>query len=105
MDTPLIILVYPKIDYEDNYAYHWVPFSLLTIAKALSTNKANEVAIFDGNQRDMNEWEMFLTDKIQRALCIGFSVMTHKTKKTAPKRSVENSVTLFIQVKPMRTCL
>ena len=32
---PLVILAYPRVEHEKDYLYHWMPFSLLTIAKLL----------------------------------------------------------------------
>lgn len=73
---PLVILLYPKINHEKNYVYFWMPFSLLTIAQSLLKEGIADVAIFDGNQSDDQEWERFLDEHLDRAICIGVSIMT-----------------------------
>lgn len=73
---PLVILLYPKIDHEKNYVYFWMPFSLLTIAQSLMNEGIADVALFDGNQSDDQEWDRFLNDNLDRAACIGVSIMT-----------------------------
>lgn len=75
VDRPLVILVYPQVEHEKDYLYHWMPFSLLTIAKPLMDNGV-EVVIFDGNQRPQTEWPGFLDEHADRAMCIGISIMT-----------------------------
>jgi len=72
----LVILAYPKIDHEKDYVYFWMPFSLLSIAKMLLDEGNTEVLLFDGNQSDEAEWERFLDRHLDRAICIGLSVMT-----------------------------
>ena len=54
---PLVILGYPKIDHEKDYVYFWMPFSLLTVARALRETSDVDVVLFDGNQRSIQEWE------------------------------------------------
>lgn len=76
MTRPLVILAYPKIDHEKNYVYFWMPFSTLAIAKVLLDHDLAEVVLFDGNQDDESAWVRFLDEHADRALCIGFSVMT-----------------------------
>lgn len=71
---PLVILAYPRVEHEKDYVYHWMPFSLLTIAQRLLDDV--DVLIFDGNQRSEVEWSRFLDAHLGRAICIGFSVMT-----------------------------
>ncbi|PPJ25640.1 B12-binding domain-containing radical SAM protein [Nocardia nova] len=73
---PLVILLYPKVDHEKDYVYFWMPFSLLTIAKPLMDEGLADVVLFDGNQQDMAGWERFLDEYLDRALCIGVSIMT-----------------------------
>jgi anaerobic magnesium-protoporphyrin IX monomethyl ester cyclase len=73
---PLVILVYPKVDHEKDYVYFWMPFSLLTIAKPLLDEDIADVALFDGNQSDEAAWEAFLDGHLDRAVCIGVSIMT-----------------------------
>lgn len=73
---PLVILVYPRVEHERDYLYHWMPFSLLTIAKPLLDAGLVDVVIFDGNQRDAADWSRFLDRHLERALCLGVSIMT-----------------------------
>lgn len=75
-NRPLVILAYPKVDHEKDYTYFWMPFSLLTIAKPLIDDGQVDVAIFDGNQSKPDEWPRFLDEHLDRAVCIGISIMT-----------------------------
>jgi anaerobic magnesium-protoporphyrin IX monomethyl ester cyclase len=71
---PLVILAYPRVNHEKDYLYHWMPFSLLTIAGRLLDDC--DVAIFDGNERTPAQWSEFLDAYLDRAVCIGVSIMT-----------------------------
>ena len=73
---PLVILVYPKVDHEKDYVYFWMPFSLLTIAKPLLDDGLADVVLFDGNQAGEGDWARFLDAHLDRAVCIGVSIMT-----------------------------
>lgn len=73
---PLVILVYPRVEHEKDYLYHWMPFSLLTLAKPILDDDLAAVVIFDGNQRSETEWPAFLDEHLDRACCIGISIMT-----------------------------
>ncbi|MET9956029.1 radical SAM protein [Streptomyces sp. NPDC006339] len=73
---PTVLLAYPKIDHEKDYVYHWMPFSLLTLAKPLLESGLVNVVLFDGNQRDAQAWESFLDEHLDSAVCIGVSIMT-----------------------------
>ncbi len=73
---PLVILLYPKVDHEKDYVYFWMPFSLLTLAKPLLDDSLADVVLFDGNQASDEEWSRFLDEHLDRALCIGVSIMT-----------------------------
>ncbi|MGH3431132.1 MAG: cobalamin-dependent protein, partial [Mycobacteriales bacterium] len=73
---PLVILLYPKVDHEKDYVYFWMPFSLLTLAKPLLDEDLADVALFDGNQTSEDDWSRFLDEHLDRALCIGVSIMT-----------------------------
>lgn len=73
---PLVILVYPRVEHEKDYLYHWMPFSLLTLAKPLLDDGLADVVIFDGNQRPEADWPGFLDEHLDRACCIGISIMT-----------------------------
>ncbi|MDD2245124.1 MAG: radical SAM protein [Syntrophomonadaceae bacterium] len=71
-----IILVYPKIDFEDNYPHTWIPYSLLSIAQPIIQEKSAEVIIFDENRRSISDWYLILEEHRENLLCIGFSIMT-----------------------------
>ncbi|MGC4773443.1 B12-binding domain-containing radical SAM protein [Micromonospora sp. DT44] len=72
----LVILAYPQVEHEKDYLYHWMPFSLLTIAQRLLADGDVDVVIFDGNQRTAQQWTAFLDEHLDRAVCIGVSIMT-----------------------------
>lgn len=72
---PLVILAYPQVEHEKDYLYHWMPFSLLTIAGTLLLDDV-DVVIFDGNERTAEQWSDFLDEHLDRALCVGVSIMT-----------------------------
>lgn len=73
---PLVILLYPKVDHEKDYVYFWMPFSLLTLAKPLLDDGLADVVLFDGNQAGAAAWAAFLDEHLDRAVCIGVSIMT-----------------------------
>ena len=73
---PLVILAYPRVEHEKDYLYHWMPFSLLTVAKPLLDGGLVDVVIFDGNQSGPADWALFLDEHLERAICIGVSIMT-----------------------------
>lgn len=73
---PVVILGYPKIDHEKNYVYHWMPFSTLALAKAILDAGVADVVLFDGNQGSQADWERLLDAELDRAVCVGLSVMT-----------------------------
>ncbi|MGQ0776168.1 MAG: B12-binding domain-containing radical SAM protein [Pseudonocardiales bacterium] len=73
---PLAILAYPRVEHEKDYLYHWMPFSLLTVAKPLLDSGLIDVLIFDGNQCDAADWSRFLDRHLERAICLGVSIMT-----------------------------
>lgn len=98
---PLVILAYPKIDYEKNYIYYWMPFSVLALAKAILDTNLAEVVLFDGNQQSHEEWQDLLDQHLGRALCVGISVMTgggqiaHALRMTAAVRTRGNVPLVF----------
>ncbi len=69
-----IILAYPRVQFEDNYPYTWLPYSLLAIASALPKDDFN-VIIFDEN-RDTKKQFKNLLRSTKNVICVGFSVMT-----------------------------
>ena len=74
-ERPLIVLGYPRIDFQANYHYAWVPYSLLFIADALVEQGLVDVVVYDANQ-DTRSWEGLLRENQNRLLCVGFSIMT-----------------------------
>lgn len=70
-----IVLVYPKIDYEENYKYSWTPFSLLSLAGVLLENDFIPI-IFDQNIDTVSDWISEIETQMNEVLCIGFSIMT-----------------------------
>lgn len=73
----LVILVYPKIHYKDDYPFTWVPYSILTLSKAIKKEKKDiEVIKYDCNVEN-NERLIKLIEKEQnRIIFLGFSIMT-----------------------------
>lgn len=70
-----VILVYPKIDYEENYKYSWTPFSILALAGVLE-QRGFEPVLLDQNSEPGVDWFSRLEPHLNEALCVGFSVMT-----------------------------
>jgi anaerobic magnesium-protoporphyrin IX monomethyl ester cyclase len=71
-----VILLYPKVDHEQNYVYFWMPFSLLAVAKPILDENLADVVLFDGNLSDEAAWRRVLDEHLDDAVCIGVSVMT-----------------------------
>ncbi|MGH2941991.1 MAG: B12-binding domain-containing radical SAM protein [Solirubrobacteraceae bacterium] len=76
MACDLLILAFPQIDHEKDYVYSWMPYSVLAVAKPLLDEDLCDVVMFDGNEQPTAEWEALLDEHLERALCVGFSVMT-----------------------------
>jgi radical SAM superfamily enzyme YgiQ (UPF0313 family) len=75
-DRPLVILCYPRIDFQSNYRYAWIPYSLFFIADALIEQGISDVIIYDANQCNQTSWESIVRQNQRRLLCVGFSIMT-----------------------------
>lgn len=76
MNKSTVILVYPRIQFEDNYPCSWVPYSILSIASAIKKNCPNiEVIVFDENKNYIADFNDLL-DNVHNILCIGYSIMT-----------------------------
>lgn len=69
-----IVLVYPRIHFEDNYPCSWIPYSVLAVASALLEQDVN-VIIFDENRIYDNTFEQIINNNAD-IFCIGFSIMT-----------------------------
>lgn len=69
-----IILVYPRIAYEDNYPCSWIPYSVLAIAGSLPKDRY-AIEIFDENRKSETDFENLLS-AVSKPLCVGFSIMT-----------------------------
>lgn len=70
-----VILIYPRIDYEENYKYSWTPYSLLSIASVLVNHQIEPIIIdqnIDPTPKDFEKVKAVIEDSI----CIGFSIMT-----------------------------
>ena len=76
MRRNIVILAYPKIDHEKNYVYFWMPFSVLTIAKAIMDETNLHVLLFDGNQQSIEDWNALIEENEDRILFVGISLMT-----------------------------
>lgn len=75
MRRRVVILGYPKVHYESNYRYSWIPYSILGIAGPL-LGSGIEVLLFDGNRQPESDWVDLLDEYAKDALCIGLSAMT-----------------------------
>lgn len=69
-----IILVYPRILFENNYPYSWIPYSVLAIASSLSKDAYN-IVVFDENRKSVLDYKKLLSS-INTPVCVGFSIMT-----------------------------
>lgn len=70
-----IILIYPRIDYEENYKFSWTPFSVLALAATLKRSGFNPV-IIDQNRCSNEEVVKKIEVYVEDVMFIGFSVMT-----------------------------
>lgn len=76
MKKSVVILVYPRIQFEDNYPCSWIPYSILSIASAIKETRPNiEVVVFDENRENISNFNTLLNEK-ENILCIGYSIMT-----------------------------
>ncbi|MBD5549104.1 MAG: B12-binding domain-containing radical SAM protein [Lachnospiraceae bacterium] len=73
----LVILVYPKIHYKDNYPFTWVPYSILSLSKAIKNEKKDvEVVNYDCNVESNEKLIKLIENEQDRIVFIGFSIMT-----------------------------
>ena len=72
----LVILVYPRIDFKDNYECTWLPYSVLYIADALRSQGLVDVLVYDGNIHQSQSFESIVKENAARLLAVGFSIMT-----------------------------
>ena len=76
MKKSVVILIYPRIQFEDNYPCSWIPYSILSIASAISETRPNiEVSVFDENRQSIDDF-ISLLNREENILCIGYSIMT-----------------------------
>ncbi len=68
-----VILIYPKIEYEDNYPCSWIPYSILALGSSLK-NIGIDVLLFDQNKDELDILEKALENK--EIIAVGISVMT-----------------------------
>lgn len=72
----MVILVYPRIQFEDDYPCSWLPYSILSIASAIKETHPNiEVVVFDENRKNIDDFNDLL-NREYNILCIGYSIMT-----------------------------
>lgn len=72
----LVVLVYPRISYEENYKCTWLPFSILYIADALRSQNLVDVIVYDENRQQMQTFDSLIEENAFRLLAVGFSIMT-----------------------------
>ena len=72
----LVMLTYPRIDFKDNYACTWLPYSILYIADALRTQGLVDVLVYDANVPQSRSFESVVRENAERLLAVGFSIMT-----------------------------
>ena len=70
-----VILVQPKISFEDNYPCSWIPYSIFSIASTIASRKV-QVILFDENREDSSEFFQMVKENASELLCIGFSIVT-----------------------------
>lgn len=75
-NKPLVILCYPRINYELNYKYSWIPYSLIYIADAIIQHGLVDVMIFDANEQPDDDFKTMVSREKERLLAVGFSIMT-----------------------------
>lgn len=75
-DKPLVILCYPRINFETNYRYSWIPYSLIFIADAIIQQGLVDVEIFDANDQSDDCFKNMVLREKNRLLTVGFSIMT-----------------------------
>lgn len=68
-----IVLIHPKIHFEENYPCCWIPFSILSIGSSIPRQKF-EVCLFDENC--ISKAEIFEKLKTKKILLVGLSIMT-----------------------------
>lgn len=73
---PLVILCYPRINYESNYRYSWIPYSLMIIADAIIQQGLVDVEIFDANGQSDDIFKNLVLREKERLISVGFSIMT-----------------------------
>ncbi len=109
------MLTYPRIDFKDNYACTWLPYSILYIADALRTQGLVDVLVYDANIPQFRSFESVVRENAERLLAVGFSIMTGGQQiesalamaKTVQKRA-PHAVRMFggphVNVLPDQTC-
>ncbi len=68
-----VILIHPKIDFEDNYPCCWIPFSILSISSSI-INEHFEVRLYDENCISKEDIINDFSDK--EVVLVGISIMT-----------------------------
>lgn len=70
-----VILIYPKIAFEDNYPCSWLPYSLLTLASSIK-DESIQCKIFDENKVTAESIFDYIEVHLDSILCVATSIMT-----------------------------
>lgn len=70
-----VVLIYPKIVFEDNYPCSWLPYSLLTLASSIMDNNIRCI-IFDENKDSAETIVDYIEEHKANILCVCVSIMT-----------------------------
>lgn len=70
-----IILIYPKVQYEENYPCTWIPYSSLAISESIDSEKYN-VIVIDLNYTSIEEYTIIVEKYKNQILTLAFSIMT-----------------------------
>lgn len=72
-----VLLVYPLVEYGNNYPWTWVPYSLLAIDAAIKKDISDiDVILFDQNHSSIDEFYSIVNENMHSLLLAGFSIMT-----------------------------
>ena len=69
-----IALFHPRTFHEKNYRYHYVPYSLLSVASALDRSHY-DVVLIDNNAAQSEDWKPWLASLREPPLCVGITSM------------------------------
>lgn len=72
-----IILYHPKTFHEKNYKYHWIPYSVLSVASYLHAKKY-DIIIVDNNTDIMQKNQTAIVEHIKESSVVGISCFIGK---------------------------